>query len=145
MSPLPHTFSQGSPSTQSGGALITAVIMITLLSVVGAVLAQIASQQHASQSRAFIADQAWYAALGRLEKANVELRNNPKQCPTEVEQDFLDTGLSTTLICLSYPDIEPDLTLYDLMASACHSDAIIGSDICRTARSQLIVPTSQND
>lgn len=84
------------PSRQRGAALFVAVFLITVVVLTAGIVALTSVTQHSGQARAGQAEQAWYAALARLE-SEIPAILNSGSCPAGGSQTI--AGLQTTLSC----------------------------------------------
>lgn len=81
---------------QRGAALFVGIFLITVVVVFAAVVALTSSTQHISQARAGLAEQAWYAAVARMEEATQFIADN-NACPAGGSANLF--GFTTTLSC----------------------------------------------
>ncbi|RFF32707.1 hypothetical protein [Wenzhouxiangella sediminis] len=81
---------------QRGAALFVGIFLITVVVLFAAVVALTSSTQHLSQARAGLAEQAWYAAVARIETAIQSITLN-HACPAGGSANVL--GYETFLAC----------------------------------------------
>lgn len=81
---------------QRGAALFVGIFLITVVVVFAAVVALTSATQNLSQARAGLAEQAWYAAIARMEEG-VQDAVCDDICPTDSAASVF--GFSTTLNC----------------------------------------------
>ena len=84
------------PIHQRGAALFVAIFLITVVVLAAAIVTLTSVTQHTGQVRAGQADQAWYAALARLE-SDIPGVLNSGNCPAVADQTF--AGIQTSLSC----------------------------------------------
>lgn len=84
------------PGRQRGAALFVAVFLITVVVLVAGIVTLTSVTQHTGQARAGQTDQAWYAALARLESEIPGILGSGT-CPAGGNQTI--GGLQTTLSC----------------------------------------------
>ncbi len=65
---------------QRGAALFVGIFLITVVVLFAAVVALTSSTQHLSQARARLAEQAWYAAIARME-SEIQQAIDASACP----------------------------------------------------------------
>lgn len=121
---------------QRGAALFVGIFLITVVVVFAAVVALTSATQHISQARAGLAEQAWYAAVARMETGIQEVVAS-NACPAGGSTGLF--GFNTTLTCSSSSVSEGGATygVYSLEVTASQgslSDAIL---VRRTVRSQV--------
>lgn len=90
--PFPQRF----PARQRGAALFVAIFLITVVVLAAGIVTLTSVTQHTGQARAGQAEQAWYAALARLE---IEIPGvlNSENCPSGATEVI--AGIATTLSC----------------------------------------------
>lgn len=123
-----------SPARQRGAALFVAIFLITVVVLAAGIVALTSVTQHSGQARAGQADQAWYAALARLESAIPGILSSGT-CPAGGSQTI--AGVQTSLDCEQIEVREgPDTYfVFSLQALAALPGAI---PVRRTARAQII-------
>ncbi|MCG5498541.1 hypothetical protein [Ectothiorhodospira variabilis] len=113
--------------------------------VLAAAVLQISVQQHGGQARTYLAEQARYAALGRLAEAQEYIIKNGKCPATPDSRAFLDTGIKTRLSCRPlegdepFENQEPGIKVYDLEVTAYRFESLINAEIRRKVRAQIVV------
>ncbi|TVQ28159.1 MAG: hypothetical protein EA370_16950 [Wenzhouxiangella sp.] len=121
-------------SRQRGAALFVAIFLITVVVLAAAIVTLTSVTQHTGQARAGQADQAWYAALARLESEIPGILGSGA-CPAGGSQPI--AGLQTTLSCERVEVREGPNTqaVFNLRAEAVLPGTI---PVRRTARAQII-------
>ena len=121
------------PIHQRGAALFVAIFLITVVVLAAAIVTLTSVTQHTGQVRAGLADQAWYAALARLE-SDIPGILGSGACPSGGTQTI--AGLQTSLSCESVEVREgPDTYfVFNLQAQAVLPGAI---PVRRSARAQI--------
>ncbi|MGY6588101.1 MAG: hypothetical protein ACXIUB_07380 [Wenzhouxiangella sp.] len=122
------------PGQQRGAALFVAIFLITVVVLAAGLVSLTSVTQHTGQVRAGQADQAWYAALARLESEIPGILANG-DCPSPSSQVF--AGLQTSLSCEQSEVREGPNTyfVFDLQAQALLPGSI---PVRRTARAQIV-------
>ena len=120
-------------SRQRGAALFVAIFLITVVVLAAAIVTLTSVTQHTGQARAGQADQAWYAALARLESEIPGIITSGS-CPGSGSVPI--GGLQTTLSCEEFEISEGPATysVFNLQARAVLPGAI---PVRRTARAQI--------
>jgi len=125
------------PASQRGSALFVAVFLIAVVAVLAAAVALTSVTQQTGAARALQAEQAWYAALGRIElEAPGMLAGDA--CPGGGAQDI--AGFTTTFECTRTGGIEEGgetYSVFSVAATAQRGNAAAGSLVRRTARAQF--------
>ena len=124
------------PSSQRGSALFVAVFLIAVVAVLAAAVALTSVTQQLGSARALQAEQAWYAAFGRIElEAPGMLAAG--SCPGSGALDI--AGFTTTFECSADEIDEGGATysVFSVAATAQRGDAASGSLVRRTARAQF--------
>lgn len=121
---------------QRGAALFVAVFLITVIVLVAAVVALTSVTQQTGAARAAAAEQAWYAALSRLE-AEIPGILSAGDCPGGGDQAVF--GFTTTLDCqvAEVTEAEQDYRVYTLATTASQGNLQAGTLVRRTARAQI--------
>ncbi|QOC23827.1 hypothetical protein IC757_06800 [Wenzhouxiangella sp. AB-CW3] len=121
---------------QRGAALFAAIFLITVITVAAAAIALTSATQHTGQARALLAEQAWYAAMARLESEIPSILGSNSCTPGGQESLF---GFQTTFFCDADDETEGDTSyrVYTLEAGA--RQGSIGQTIFvrRTVRAQI--------
>ncbi|QKK02552.1 MAG: hypothetical protein HND55_07790 [Pseudomonadota bacterium] len=122
---------------QRGAALFVGIFLITVVVVVAAVVALTSATQHLSQARADLAEQAWYAAVARLEGAAQHIADNDA-CPPTGAQALFD--FQTVLDCARQPVDEgaDSYGVYTLDVTASRGNLNEAVFVRRTIRSQVM-------
>ena len=125
------------PIHQRGAALFVAIFLITVVVLAAAIVTLTSVTQHTGQVRAGQADQAWYAALARLESETSTIVANDS-CPAGGTQ--LTFGFSTTLSCSRVEVREGNIeyAVFNLETTASRGNAASGNFVRRSARAQII-------
>ena len=121
------------PGSQRGAAIFVAIFLITVVVLAAGLVTLTSVTQHTGQARAGQADQAWYAALARLDNEIPGILSS-NACPGGGNQSF--AGLQTTLSCERVEVREgPDTySVFNLQAQAVLPGAI---PVRRTAQAQI--------
>ncbi|WP_376690388.1 hypothetical protein [Wenzhouxiangella sp. EGI_FJ10409] len=121
---------------QRGAALFVGIFLITVVVVFAAVVALTSASQHISQARAGLAEQAWYAAVARLEDGIQEVLASENCPPTGTQTVF---EFRTTLDCSSIEVSEGGETyaVYTLSVSAEQGDLDRAVFVRRSLSSQI--------
>ncbi len=125
------------PSTQRGSALFVGVFLIAVVAVLAVAVALTTVTQQTGAARAFEAEQAWYAAVGRIE-AEAPGIIAVGACPGGGGQEI--AGFTTTLNCAQSGIVQEggqSYTVFSLVATAERGSAAAGNLVRRTARVQL--------
>ena len=125
------------PSSQRGSALFVAVFLIAVVAVLAAAVALTSVTQQLGSARALQAEQAWYAAVGRIELEAAGLLSGDT-CPAGGPQNI--AGYTTTFECTRTGDIEEGgatYSVFSVAATAQRGNAASGSLVRRTARAQF--------
>lgn len=122
---------------QRGAALFAAIFLIAVVTVLAAAVALTSVTQQTGAARAFEAEQAWYAAFGRIEiEAPGMLAGDA--CPGGGAQNI--AGFTTTFNCTRTGNIAEGgetYSVFSVAATAQRGDAGSGSLVRRTARAQF--------
>jgi hypothetical protein len=125
------------PPSQRGSALFVAVFLIAVVSVLAAALTLTTVTQQTGAARALQAEQAWYAAFGRIElEAPAMLAGDA--CPGGGALEI--AGFTTTFECSRTGNIREgsaSYSVFSVSATAQRGDAASGSLVRRTARAQF--------
>lgn len=125
------------PASQRGSALFVAVFLIAVVAVLAAAVALTSVTQQLGAARALQAEQAWYAAFGRIElEAPGMLAGDA--CPGGGAQDI--AGFTTTFECTRTGNIQEGgetYSVFSVSATAQLGNAASGSLVRRTARAQF--------
>jgi len=121
---------------QRGAALFVGIFLITVVVLFAAVVALTSSTQHISQARAGLAEQAWYAAVARVETAVQEIVASDA-CPSGGSSSVF--GFDTILTCSSQPVSEggADYGVYSIVVSARQGSLSNAVLVRRTVRLQV--------
>lgn len=121
---------------QRGAALFVGIFLITVVIVFAAVVALTSASQHISQARAGLAEQAWYAAVARMEEAIQETVNG-SSCPAGGTANRF--GFATSLSCSASSVSEGGETygVYSLEATASQGSLSSAVLVRRSVRSQV--------
>jgi type II secretory pathway pseudopilin PulG len=121
---------------QRGAALFIGIFLITVIVVVAAAVALTSATQHTGQARAAAAEQAWYAALARLESEIPNLLA-ASACPTGGNETLF--GYATSFSCEREEVAEGGATyaVYSLEATARRGNLGDAIFVRRTLRSQV--------
>lgn len=121
---------------QGGAALFAAILLITVIVVFAAVVALTSSTQHISQARAGLAEQAWYAAVARLE-TEIQSIIATDSCPGGGAENR--SGFETTLACsaISVDEGGQSYTVYSLEVTARQGDLSNPVFVRRMVRGQV--------
>jgi|GEM_PF-5881063 len=125
------------PSSQRGSALFVGVFLIAVVAVLAVAVALTSVTQQTGAARAFEAEQAWYAAIGRIEAAAPGVLASGS-CPGGGAQPI--AGFTTTLTCSQSGVIQEggqSYTVFSLAVTAEKGSAAAGNLVRRTARAQL--------
>ncbi len=125
------------PSSERGSALFVAVFLIAVVAVLAAAVALTSVTQQLGSARALQAEQAWYAAVGRIELQAAGLLAGDT-CPAGGPQNI--AGYTTTFECTRTGDIEEGgatYSVFSVAATAQRGNAASGSLVRRTARAQF--------
>jgi len=121
---------------QRGAALFVGILLITVVVVLAAVVALTAGTQHLGQARTALAEQAWYAAMARLE-SGIQQAVTGNVCPAGGSAELF--GFATTLTCTASSVSEGGMSyaVYNLEVTA--SQGTLSSPILvrRSVRSQV--------
>jgi hypothetical protein len=127
----------GLPRDQHGSALFIAIFLVAVVSVLAAAVTLTSVTQQLGSVRSLEAEQAWFAALARIESEAPGILS-ADACPaTGVE---IVAGFPTTLDCVRSGDIREGgrtYSVFTLVATAQRGSASNGSLVRRTARAQL--------
>ncbi len=104
-------------SSQRGAALFVAIFLIIVVVLAAAIVTLTSVTQQTGQVRAAQADQAWYAALARLESEIASILTSG-DCPVATNQPF--AGLQTSLTCERVEVVEGAVSylIFNLQAQA---------------------------
>lgn len=121
---------------QRGAALLTAVFLLTVVALLATLVAFTSVTQHTSAVRAHQTEQAWYAAIARLERDIPDMLAN-SACPVGETVDLF--GYTTTLTCNSTTISEggEDYRLYHFIVGAARGNRQAATLVRRTVRAQL--------
>lgn len=121
---------------QRGAALFIGILLITVVVVFAAVVALTSSTQHLGQARAGLAQQAWYAAVARMEGA-IESILSIDACPAGGSASTL--GYDTVLSCSSESVSEggDDYEVYTLEVTASQGSLSDPVFVRRSVRAQV--------
>mgnify|MGYP005853067453 CR=1 FL=1 len=124
------------PSSQRGSALFVAVFLIAVVAVLAAAVALTSVTQQLGSARALQAEQAWYAAVGRIELEAPGMLT-AGSCPGSGTQTI--AGFTTTFECSADEIDEGGMTysVFSVSATAQRGNAASGSLVRRTARAQF--------
>ncbi|MCH8476600.1 MAG: hypothetical protein LAT56_01495 [Wenzhouxiangella sp.] len=121
-------------SRQRGAALFVAIFLVTVVVLAAGIVTLTTVSQHSGQARAGLADQAWYAALARLE-SDIPAIAGGGSCPAGGSQ--LIAGIQTSLTCerVEVREGSANYTIFTLQAQAVVSGTI---PIRRSASVQIV-------
>mgnify|MGYP006428470949 CR=1 FL=1 len=125
------------PSSQRGSALFVAVFLIAVVAVLAAAVALTSVTQQLGSARALQAEQAWYAAVGRIELEAPDMLATGS-CPGGGALDI--AGFTTNFECSRTEGIEEGgatYSVFSVAATAQRGNAASGSLVRRTARAQF--------
>lgn len=122
---------------QRGAALFVGIFLITVVVVFAALVALTSATQHISQARAGLAEQAWYAAVARMEEGIQEIVFT-NSCPAGGTANLF--GFATTLSCSAESVSEGGATygVYSLEVTASRGSLASAVLVRRTVRSQVM-------
>jgi hypothetical protein len=129
------------PLRQRGGALFIAVFLVAVVSVLAAAVSLTSVTQSLASARGLQAEQAWYAALARIE-SEVPGILSTASCPAGGPVAI--AGFTTTLSCSAVTGIEEGgrtYSVFTLEATASTGNAGGASLVRRTARAQFTSAT----
>lgn len=121
-------------SRQRGAALFVAIFLVTVVVLAAGIVTLTTVSQHGGQARAGLADQAWYAALARLE-SDISAVVGGGSCPTGGSQTI--AGIQTSLTCERVEVVEgaASYLIFNLQAQALMPGTI---PIRRSASVQIV-------
>lgn len=125
------------PGRQRGGALFVAVFLVAVVAVLAAAVSLTSVTQGLASARGLQAEQAWYAALARIE-TEVPGMLSSGSCPAGGPVTI--AGFTTTLSCSQTTGIREggrDYSVFTLVATASTGSASNDSLVRRTARAQF--------
>ena len=124
------------PGHQRGAAIFVAIFLITVVVLAAGIVSLTSVTQHTGQVRAGQADQAWYAALARLESEIPGIIDSGS-CPV-TGTNPLPIGMPTTFNCesVAFREGSRDYFVFNLEAQAELSGTI---PVRRAARAQIVV------
>ena len=114
-----------------------AIFLIAVVAVLAAAVALTSVTQHLGSARALQAEQAWYAAFGRIELEAPGMLTNDA-CPGGEAQDI--AGFTTTFQCTRTGDVQEGgetYSVFSVSATAQRGNAASSSLVRRTARAQF--------
>ena len=126
-----------SPRRQRGGALFVAVFLVAVVAVLAAAVSLTSVTQSIGSARGLQAEQAWYAALARIESEVPGILSS-ESCPGGGAVSI--AGFTTTLACSQTAGIEEggrEYSVFTLVATASTGSAANDSLVRRTARAQF--------
>lgn len=125
------------PGRQRGAAIFVAIFLITVVVLAAAIVALTATTQHTGQARAGQAQQAWYAALARMENEMGGIIS-ANACPAGAPQSLL--GFETTFACNRTEVTEGGVTygVYTLEAGASLGAPDSAVFVRRSVRAQVV-------
>ncbi len=123
-------------SGQRGAALFVAIFLITVVVLAAGIVAMTSVTQQTGQVRAGQADQAWYAALARLESEIPGIVNSQSCPPGGSEPPAI--GMPTSFTCerVEFQEGADAYFIFNLVAQAALPGPI---PVRRSARAQIIV------
>ncbi|MDZ7791040.1 MAG: hypothetical protein U5L08_11225 [Xanthomonadales bacterium] len=121
---------------QRGAALFVGIFLITVVVVFAAVVALTSATQNLSQARAGLAEQAWYAAVARME-AGIQDIVGSNACPAGGTSNLF--GFATTLTCTASSVSEGGATygVYSVEVTASQGSLSSAVLVRRTVRTQV--------
>ncbi|MEX2500539.1 MAG: hypothetical protein WD397_16860 [Wenzhouxiangellaceae bacterium] len=125
------------PSSQHGSALFVAIFLIAVVSVLAAAVALTSVTQQTGAARAFEAEQAWYAALGRIESETPDMLASGA-CPGGVVTIAgFDTSFTSCDLTPGIQEGGQTYTVFSVAVTAQRGNAAAGTLVRRTARAQF--------
>lgn len=125
------------PASQRGSALFVAIFLIAVVSVLAAAVALTSVTQQTGAARAFEAEQAWYAALGRIESETPGMLASGA-CPGGVVNIAgFDTSFTTCNLTPGIQEGGQTYTVFSVAVTAQRGNAAAGTLVRRTARAQF--------
>jgi len=121
---------------QRGAALFVGIFLITVVVVFAAVVALTSATQHISQARAGLAEQAWYAAVARME-SEIQFIVDNNACPAGGNTSLF--GFSTNLNCTAETASEGGASfgIYSLEVTARQGNLSSPAFVRRSVRGQV--------
>lgn len=130
------------PASQRGSALFVGIFLVAVVSVLAAAVALTSITQQTGAARAFEAEQAWYAALGRIESETPGMLASGA-CPGGVVNIAgFDTSFTTCNLTPGIQEGGQTYTVFSVAVTAQRGNAAAGTLVRRTARAQFTNRTS---
>lgn len=137
MTPVHAIGGSNPPRRQRGGVLFVAVFLVAVVAVLAAAVSLTSVTQSLGSARGLQAEQAWYAALARIESEVPGILSS-ESCPGGAVVSI--AGFTTTLSCSQAAGIEEggrEYSVFTLVATASAGTAANDSLVRRTARAQF--------